>query len=175
MKKNVLIIAICAIFAIGLTSCGKPKTATQLLTDKGWVLTEATVTPAYQVDTYEFINDCIKDGWFKSWELDDIILFDETGGVKVDPGKLLPTNDWAVYKTLTSIGTWSFDKEENPEYLSFQLPWWYNDEYTAPDAAVEKCTIVILNETTLRLRITFDYPEYVAKVNHQFTLEFKHK
>ena len=80
MKKVLSVLAIAALFLVGVTSCTQEKTATELLTQKnGWVLSSATSSPAYHLSDGSFATDLMTEGYLMAWELDDIIVFNENG------------------------------------------------------------------------------------------------
>ena len=64
MKKVLSVLAVAALFLVGITSCTQEKTATEMLTQKnGWVLSSATSAPAYQMLDGSFAADLINDGY----------------------------------------------------------------------------------------------------------------
>ena len=122
MKKVLSVLAIAALFVVSFSSCGgNEKTATELLTQKnGWVLSSATSAPAYQMLDGSFAGDLINDGYLYDFEAAYIIAFNENGNEIVKPGKVVAAEDFDgdAYREETSLGNWSFDKTENPEYIN---------------------------------------------------------
>ena len=132
MKKVLSVLAIAALFVVSFSSCGgNEKTATELLTQKnGWVLSSATSAPAYQMLDGSFAGDLINDGYLYDFEAAYIIAFNENGNEIVKPGKVVAAEDFDgdAYREETSLGNWSFDKTENPEYITLQIPFFYDEE-----------------------------------------------
>ena len=77
--KKVLVFALIAVFALSLSSCGKKKEKTnteKLSIEKGWVLSEATSSPAYHMSDGSYATNLIKDGYLYIPEEDDILFCD---------------------------------------------------------------------------------------------------
>ena len=176
MKKVFCVLAVAALFLVGITSCTQPKTATELLTQKnGWVLSSATSAPAYHLSDGSFATDLMTEGYLMSWELDDIIVFNENGSHLLKPGKNVPESAADGFVAETSLGNWAFDNAENPEFIFMQVPFLY--DYDAEgnftfDAAVEKCQVLALTENELRIKCTIDDTENPAKEVYSFTLTY---
>ena len=176
MKKVLSVLAVAALFLVSFSGCGHDKTATELLTQKnGWVLSSATSSPAYQLSDGSFATDLMTEGYLMAWELDDIIVFNENGSHLLKPGKNIPESAADGYVAETSLGNWSFDKAENPEFISMQVPFLY--DYDAEgnftfDAPAEKCQILALTENELRIKCTIDDTENPAKDVYSFTLTY---
>lgn len=168
MKKVLSVLAIVALFIVSFSSCGKEKTATELLTQKnGWVLSSATSAPAYQMLDGSFAGDLINDGYLEDFEAAYIILFNENGGEIVKPGKVEVPADWDgdAYTAETSLGNWSFDNADNPEYINMQIPFFY-------DEIAEKCQVLSLTEDEFRIKCTINDDDDPAKQTCSFTLTF---
>ncbi len=169
MKRNILIIALCAIVAVGVTSCDKEKTKTELLTEKGWKLTKATSNPPYELAADVAITDLF-DGFIYEWEKDDILRFKEDGGQYLDPGKNLEEGQTSGEKLL---GKWGLN--EAGTELTFYLPFYFD---FAPDAKNNTVigTITVLNETTLTMGVKISEDDEVTttktKRNYDFVLTY---
>lgn len=151
MKRNILVFALIAIFALTLSSCGKKeKTNTEkLCIEKGWVLKAATVTPAVPVGEGT-TNDWFAD-YLYGYEQDDIIIFNANGGQTINPGNKTPDEEQDGYIE-SKASTWKFNNDETS--LEFQIPFFYNlDEIPARtfDPEFETATISKLTETELVL------------------------
>ena len=150
MKKVLSVLAIAALFVVSFSSCGGGKTATELLTQKkGWVLSSATSSPAYQLTDGSYATNLMTEGYLKAWELDDIIVFNENGSHLLNPGKNLPESAADGFVAETSLGNWSFDNVENPEYIFMQVPFLFDFDAEGNftfDDAVEKCQVLSLTE-----------------------------
>ena len=169
MKKVLSVLAIAALFVVSFSSCGgKEKTATELLTQKnGWVLSSATSAPAYLMSDGSYAGDLINDGYLYDFEAAYIIVFNENGNEIVKPGKVTAADDFDgdAYRAETSLGNWSFDNAENPEYISMQVPFFY-------DEAAEKCQVLALTDDEFRIKCTIDDTENPTKHDYSFTLTF---
>ncbi|MDL2296988.1 hypothetical protein LJC68_08685 [Bacteroidales bacterium OttesenSCG-928-B11] len=170
MKKNILIYALCAAFALNFTSCGEEKTQLEERTDfltgatKGWQLTAATSSPAYEMAANEFITDILNDGYLYDYEKDDIVIYRESGGIDVDPGSV---TDPDGYTKLTNIGQWSFLDDEGKK-LSTQIPFFM-------DAEPEEVNVIELTDKKLRFNYTFNDDESPSKGTYTFTLTYEKK
>lgn len=170
MKRNLLILAVVALFACSLNSCDPiEKSRTELLTiEKGWVLSFAISSPAYLMsDGVTQVTDLIMGGYLNECELDDIIIFNANGGQTINPGAAI-CEDFG-YQT-EKAGTWNFSEDES--VLNFQVPFFYNDEYTTFDAELENATILSLTENELRVSYSFTDESSPAKGNYTFTLTY---
>lgn len=163
MKKNLLIVAILAIFA-GLFSACNPIEVTDeaLLTQsKGWVLSAGTSSPAYELLDGSYATDLIKDGYLLDCEVDDILYFSANGGLAINPGANVceetPADEYASIWTLTS--------DENGKFLKFQIPFFYDDE-------LEVAEVLALSAEELRVKYTFTDEESPAKGTYSFTLTY---
>ena len=135
-------------------------TATELLTiPEGWKLSEAAISPSYQMPDGTIREDLVyipgtDYNFFYSHEIDDIIHFSSDGSHYVNPGTLLATNG-VGYTQETSLGQWHFDIPDNPSYLYMQIPFIYGAQSSPNtyDPAIEECRIISL--TTDMLKISF--------------------
>ncbi|MCQ2270853.1 MAG: hypothetical protein MJZ52_06485 [Bacteroidales bacterium] len=175
MKRNILVFALIAIFALTLSSCGKQeKTNTQkLCIEKGWVLQSVTAAPYYISAAGERVTNFYDDLMIES-EKDDIIKFAENGSQTINPGKILPTDDEDGYLTEKAT-TWKFSADEKD--LTFQIPFFY--EYPMDgsvartfDAAFETATITKLTETELVLTYTCNLIDVPTKETCTLTLTY---
>jgi hypothetical protein len=153
MKKSFLMIAVCAMFAVSVTSCKKDeeKTGYDYLVEAkhGWKLTTATSNPAYKLEAGASITNLFQ-GFIKDCEVDDIMYFNTDKSQKLNPGKDKQTNvltdgKWACNDASeTTLGTWALAEGEK-SFTSFHLP--YFDENMAVN------TIISLDENTLIVSI----------------------
>ena len=165
MKRNILVFALIAIFALSLSSCGKKeKTNTEKITTaKGWVLKAATVTPAVPV------GEGTTNNWYGEYlydyEQDDIIIFNANGSFLINPGKKTAPEDGDGYVT-EQASTWAFNSDETK--VKMQIPFFYDLEHNlSPDGYArtfneqfEEPTISSLTETEMVL---------IYKANTAFT------
>lgn len=167
MKRNILVIALVAIFAVALTSCGKKNEKTKtdkLCNSKGWTMVACTVTPAVEVSG-EMTND-----WFGKYlydyEQDDYVVFNSNGGMTIKPGNKLPdeTEDGYVEE---KASTWKFNADETT--LEYQIPFFYQPGNPARTFSqqFETATISKLSETEMVL-IYEAYLDF-AKGNTKYT------
>ena len=169
MKKVLSVLAIAALFVVSFSSCGGGKTAAELLTQKkGWVLSSATSAPAYQMLDGSFAGDLINDGYLYDFEAAYVIAFNENGSEIVKPGKTVAPEDFDpewCYRAETSLGNWFFDNAENPQFITMQVPFFY-------DEAPEYCQILSLTENELRIKCTINDDDNPAKQTCSFTLTY---
>lgn len=163
MKKNLLIVAILAIFA-GLFSACDPIEVTdeELLTQsKGWVLSAGTSSPPYKLLDGSLATDLIKDGYLYDCEVDDILYFYANGGLAINPGANVceetPADEYA--------STWSLTSDENGKFLEFQIPFFNSDK-------LEVAKVLALSAEELRVKYTFSDDESPAKDIYSFTLTY---
>ncbi len=165
MKRNILVFALIAIFAVALTSCGKKKEKTnteKLCIEKGWVLSAATSSPAYQMSDGSYATNLIADGYLYDYEVDDIIKFQSNGNQIINGGKSVPS-EGDYQATDKGVGTWEFNSDESS--LSFQIPFFYDTER-------ETAQVLSLTETELRVKFTFNATDNPAKEAYSFTLTY---
>jgi len=167
MKKT--LIAAIALIAFAFTACEKPElTKEQMLTTKnGWVLTAATSEPPYimlaeEGEEPEHLRDLLK-GYFLDFEMDDVYFYASDHGLKVDPGKKLPSaEDLAAglgYDKVTTLGTWNMTY---PTLLT-KVPSFY-DKKADGSWVLDEVTITTLNESTLTYTYTWDVKAKSAKM-----------
>ena len=165
MKRNILVIALVAVFALSLSSCGKKteKTNTEkLCIEKGWVLSAATSSPAYLMADGSYATNLISDGFLYNYEVDDIIKFQANGNQIINGGKITPeAGDYQA--TDKGVGKWFFNSDEKE--LSFQIPFFYDEE-------IETAQILNLSETELRVKYTFNATDNPAKEAYSFILTY---
>lgn len=171
MKKNIFCVALAVVLAFAVSSCGgEVKTNTDLLTiEKGWVLSAATSSPAYELSDGSFATDLIADGYLYDCELDEVITFSANGTQTINPGANICGEEIGGY-TQEVAGLWSFNEDET--ILNMQIPFFYNDEYTSYDSESEAATILALNENELRVKYTFNVVDNPAKEAVSFTLTY---
>jgi len=160
MKKVILSLTALAFVTVVFTSCKEQSNFDMLTTKKGWKLVEATCSPAYELlDGSKITN--LQDGYLAAWELDDIIIFDESGALTVDPGKNLPPEGKDGWIEKKAIGTWAF--LENETKIRMQIPFWYP---ATPGGVREpdEVKLNLLDKDNLRVSLTFrecaSCPEY---------------
>ena len=174
--KKLLIFALTAVFALSLSSCGKnkkadgtteeqQKTKTELLCiEKGWVLSAATSSPAYELADGTFAINLMTDGYLYPYELDDIIIFNSNGNQVINGGTNVPADPYEDYQQRDyGVGTWSFSDDETVLY--FQIPFFYNE-------MKENAQVLALTENELRVKYTFNDDEAPAKGTYSFTLTY---
>lgn len=162
MKKNLLIVAILAIFAGLFSACGPIEESDEaLLTQsKGWVLSTATSSPAYALADGSFATDLIRDGYLYDCEVDDILYFHANGGLAINPGANLCEETDTEYAS-----TWSLTSDENGKFLKFQIPFFSDEE-------LEVAEVLALSTNELRVKYTFTDDENPAKGTYSFTLTY---
>jgi len=107
------------------------------------------------------------EGYLEECELDDIIKFTENGAQTITPKEVC---DFGYQKEVAT--TWSFNEAE--DYLTFQLPFFYNDNNTSFNDEFETCQILSLTSEELKIKFTFNDDESEAKGNYSFTLTYRH-
>ncbi|MBO4654158.1 MAG: hypothetical protein J5644_01260 [Bacteroidales bacterium] len=167
--KKLLVIALVAVFALSLSSCGnREKTNTEKITTaKGWVLKSATVTPAvadYGTDWYA--------NYLLDYEYDDVIVFNTNGSFIIKPGNKVPGETEDGY-TEEKASNWEFNADETK--VKMQIPFFYDlSENPARtfNAQFEEPTISSLSETEMVL--IYETNMDLAKGNvHTFTLTYE--
>lgn len=157
--KKVLVLALIAVFALSLSSCGKKKqeeekTKTELLCiEKGWKLTSATVSPGVYVGGELTTNymDYLYD-----WEKDIVLVFSTDHGELIKVTTPAPEDQDGYLQNVMT--TWNFSSDESQ--LIFQFPFFYDRSaghpYRTFDSDPETATITVLDETKLTLTMTID-------------------
>lgn len=163
MKKNLLIVAVIAIFAGIFSACDPIEpTDTDLLTQtKGWKLSAATSSPAYEFSDGTFASDLIKDGYLYDCELDDIIYFRANGGMDINLGEVCEEDGAAEYAS-----QWTLKEENGKKTLEFDIPFFHD-----PDVR-EYADVLELTKEQLRVKFTFSDDEAPAKGTYSFTLTY---
>lgn len=163
MKKSTLsIIVVAAVCMLAFSSCTKEKTMTEMLQiKKGWTLSTATSSPAYNLNGGGQIGNLF-DGYVFDCEKDDIITFKEDGFEYMNPGDDVCENQAADE---SSIGSYSLN--EDAMTMDMQIPFFY-------DAAVESVKVVELTEDVLKVNYTFTEVEETTKApgTYTFTLTY---
>lgn len=173
MKKVFSILAVAALFIIGVTSCVDPtqKTYADYLTvDGGWVLASATSSPAYALSDGSYVTDLMTEGYLYDYELDDIITFNANGTMAINPGTNIDAEGYGYQQEVGA--TWAFDADTT--HILMQIPFFYNEAGTSFDAEMESCKILTLNDTEMKLAFTFNDDESPAKGEYTFYLTYKH-
>lgn len=162
MKKNLLIVAILAIFAGLFSACGPIEVTDEaLLTQsKGWVLSAASSSPSYALSDGSFATDLINDGYLYDCEVDDILYFYANGGLAINPSANLCEETDDEYAS-----TWTLTSNENGKFLEFQIPFFYDNE-------LEVAEVLALSAEELRVKYTFTDDESPAKGTYSFTLTY---
>ena len=154
MKKSFLMVAACAALVFGVTSCNPDKTGEEYLIDgkKGWLLTSAISTPAYETTEGDKVSNLLT-GFLMDCERDDLMHFNENGSQVINPGKDKRTTDPAddnfECKEMgeKSLGNWALANDEK-SFTSFFLP--YFDSNLGQKGAVE---VVAIEEKTLTINV----------------------
>jgi hypothetical protein len=171
MKKFFLAV-FTAIIAFSFIACDKDQTTEEMLTQtKGWTLTEATSSPAYELLSGGKITNLF-DGYIQACELDDIIYFNENKSQTLNFGKV--RCDWDPDVKEVSLGNWNLIDDT---HLKFYFPA-YEQQLEA--------VILKIDDETLKLQFNFDEDdgENPAKFyrgpkdsktvrNYTFTLTYK--
>lgn len=176
MKKVFSVLAVAALILVSFSSCDpQEKTYTDLLTNsKGWVLSSAKSTPAYENSLGVLIEDIYNEAgyFYGQYEKDYILVFNADGTMIVKPGKTAATAEEIednpdAYVAATNLGSWHFDNPENPRFIYMQVPYFY-------DETVEICEVLELTKDNLRIRCTFnDDDPQPTKGTYTFTLGFE--
>jgi hypothetical protein len=160
--KKVLVLALIAVFVLGMTSCGKKKeeegkTKTELLCiEKGWKLTSAVVNPGVTVGGEITTNymDYLYD-----WEKNIVLVFSSDHGELIKVTTPAPEDQDGYLQNVMT--TWNFSSDESQ--LKFQFPFFYDRSaghpYRTFDSDLETATITTLDETKLTLTMTIDQTE----------------
>jgi hypothetical protein len=144
MKKNFLMVAVCAALVLSVSSCQPDeKTGAELLKEgskKGWVLKSAVSTPAYTMLDGTKVTNLLKD-YLRDCEVDDVMKFNENGSQVINPGKDKKTTnpeDECLELGERSLGNWSLSNDEK-KFTSFFLP--YYEQNLGQKGDVEVVTI----------------------------------
>jgi len=172
MKKTLFALAIVASLVLSFNACTpKQKTLTDYLTapKNGWVLESATSTPGYVMSSGAIIEN-LMEGYLYDYEKDDIIKFTAEGIQTIEPGTLKP-EDGSAYQEAVSTN-YTILQDATGKFLNMQVPFFYNDDYSSFDAAVEICEIIALDDNQLKIRCTINDDENPAKPTYSFTLTY---
>lgn len=151
----------------------EPHTPLELLTiPSGWVLSEATSSPAYNMLNGECIHN-LMHGYLFDFEIDDVIHFLSNGTHFVNPGIMIPS-EGVGYTQETSMGQWHFDNPDNPSYLYMQIPFIYGENPNTYDPAIEECRLISLTTDMLKISFVYIDDEYKnsTKGTYVFTLTY---
>lgn len=175
MKRNLFICAISIVMAFTSISCNNndqtevEKRTEYLTTRRGWKLTAATSSPPYEKRNGDMITNLF-DGYFRDFETDDIVYYNQTGSVDVDPGRLTPPSGEPGFSTRTTMGTWSFLNDAGTR-LRTHIPFMISYGNTAADV-----NVTALDERNLRFNFTFteedNDPAKAARV-YTFSLTYE--
>ncbi|WP_324678998.1 lipocalin family protein [Hymenobacter sp. GOD-10R] len=140
---NKFSITLCTLLAIpfALSSCDtnkdkedvKPATKTEMLTDKNWMLSALTTTPARTLggkqvtDLFPYVDECT---------LDDVLNFAKPNVYRFDEG----TTRCSAQDQQSLTGTWAFREEES--VLATQFPGYQENTYN----------VLELNNNTLKMK-----------------------
>ncbi len=171
MKKTLFSLAIAALFAVSLSSCSDSKSTSELLTGatKGWVLSSATSSPAYELSSGRTVED-LMDGYLYECEKDDIIIFQEGGVQVINPGSSIDP-EWGYQ--VETVGTWSLSTDNT--YLYMQIPFFYDATGLTYDVEQEECRIVSITSKELVLEFAFNDNTSDAKGEYKFILTYNAK
>ncbi len=167
MKKVFSVLAVAALVLV-ITGCTpQEKTLSDYLTQqtKGWVLSSATSSPAYQMSNGEFVSDLVNGGYLYDWEKEYVIIFNENGSEIVKPGKTVAPSAEQGYIAETSLGNWTITETAAGDILEMQVPFFMDDEK-------EVCRIISLNDNELKVNCTINDDPVVSKGTYTFTLTF---
>lgn len=134
---------------------------------RGWKLSAATSSPAYQMADGSFVSDLMYEGYLYSCELDDIITFNADGSMLISPGTVFCEDFGYQYDVLS---TWHFNADNTCLY--FQIPFFYNEYYNSYDAEMECANIISLNDHELKLAFAFNDDDFPAKGTYTFHLTY---
>jgi len=172
MKKTFLtMLAIFAALSFLASSCeSKDPTRTELITQsKGWVISQATCAPDYQLNNDEWCDtDLLNGGFYLDCEKDDIFNFNEDKSFMLSYGK--EKCDWDGAGKEENMGRWEF--QENETWVQFYMTAYHDDENN--EYYKLRGIIKELDKETLRLEvpITEDYPMAKARMfrgeNHPY-------
>lgn len=168
MKRTFFALFAAAVLVFSFASCGDQKSYTEILTEqtKGWVLSVATSDPAYVMYSGAHVTN-LMEGYLDKCELDDIITFKEGNIMTIDPGTEI--QEGFGYQAVVSAN-WNLSADQTT--LNMQIPFFYNDDYTMYDQAMESCSIIALSSKELVLSYSFNDNESPAKGEYTFTLTY---
>ncbi|GAA4378683.1 DUF5004 domain-containing protein [Hymenobacter koreensis] len=110
MKTARLPLFLALLAAATLSSCEKdkvkPKSKTELITGKDWIMTAETVSPAIETEDGRMVTDLFAEK--ASYDRDDFIRFDQPDVYKLDEGATKQNPQLPQ----SYSGTWSFANEE---------------------------------------------------------------
>lgn len=169
MKRLFVIIAAAFFTLMSFSGCHghDDSTATDLLTGtQGWVLSKAFSNPAYYMsENGTYASDLINDEYFKSFEIDDILVFNAMGGEIVKPGSIVAPSDEEGYTKETTLGNWEFDNPDKPTTITMYIPFLYQE-------GLKECKVLNLSKDEFRIRFTVEDNEEEAKKTCTFTLTY---
>ena len=170
MKKNTLIVAVIAIFAMSLTSCGhKDPTLTECLTGakKGWTIEKATVDHTFTMLSGKTVEDLVGDGYLYDCEKDEIIKFLDNGSQTINPGK--STCEFGYQKEVAT----TYEVSSDDKTLTCHIPFYYNEDETSFHAIPQECVVVSFSEKELVLRCNFFVDNITTKEKFVLTMTYK--
>ena len=164
MKKLQVIALAFVAFVMLFSSCKKTdESNTALLCYKnGWVLSEATSSPAYKMSGGENCTDLLLC-YLEDCEKDDVIAFTEDGGQTINPKEVC--TEWGIQSQKAC--TWKFNEDETVLYC--QLPFFYNDNEDSYNEMQENCKVMSLTADELKLSYTFEIANEETKAAEQYT------
>ncbi len=176
MKKALFVMAVAALVLFNACNPVEKNHAYYLQNaTKGWQMVSVKSVPAYQLESGVSLDELFANGdyehqtgYFYSYEKDDIVIFGENGVETINPGTLVP-EEGAYTQTVTT----SYTVDEDNSMLYFQMPWEYNDDFTAFDEEVEKCSISACDKDQLILIYTRNDDENPAKAQNTFTITYE--
>ncbi len=169
MKKLFGILAIAAMFVVSFTACDTttdPTAADYLCQSKGWVLADATSSPAYLLSDGTHITNLMNEGYLYDYELDDIITFNANGSMTINPGSNIDP-EYGYQQEVAS--TWHFNADTTVIY--YQIPFFYDDNGTTFDAELENAKILYIHENEIKFAYTFK-DDASAKGEYTFYLTY---
>lgn len=164
MKKVLSVLAIAALVLVSFTSCNpQEQSMTEKLTiSKGWVLSAAESTPAYEMLDGTLVSNLF-NGYLEEWEKEYITVFNANGSEIVKPGKVVAPSSELGYTEETSLGNWTFNEDETR--IMMQVPFFMDED-------IEICNIVRLTKDEFVVNCTINDDENPAKGTYTFTLTY---
>jgi len=164
MKRVILGLTVVVLAVVVFSSCKEEKTNEELLTNKkGWVLSKATSTPAYENSEGVVDSDLARSWYYGDYacELNDILYFKSDGDGK---RTVLASNCDGNIKQKETLGTWSFVSEEVDNLkLKFRLPFFEEDE---------EDVVTVTNLDEKNFEFTYTWSPYGATAVYTFRMTY---
>jgi len=162
--KKLLLVATTILVAFAFTSCDPvEKTKEELLKQKnGWIISQATCSPDYQLNNDEWCDtDLLNGGFFYVCEKDDIYYFKDDNSFMRNFGKDKCSGEDGKEE---NMGRWAL--QEKDTWVQFYMTAYYdnaNEEYFKLRGIIKE-----LDATTLRLEVPIDETSGLAKAHGLF-------